>query len=89
MKTSWIQNVVPMLEHSALRLTSAKATTIWVQQGLVWLTEEGVEEDSFLQAGQNYVVRGDGLVILSAESDARIVFEEPTRALKAARHAYS
>jgi hypothetical protein len=31
-----------------------------------------VDEDCFLQIGEHYAVRGDGLVIVSAESDARI-----------------
>jgi Protein of unknown function (DUF2917) len=72
MQASWIEKVLPMPSGSAFRLSNAKATTLKVQSGLVWITEEGVDEDCFLQIGEHYAVRGDGLVIVSAESDARI-----------------
>jgi hypothetical protein len=72
MQASWIQEVLPMPSGSAFRLSNAKATTFKVQSGLVWITEEGVDEDHFLHIGEHYTVRDDGLVIISAESDARI-----------------
>jgi hypothetical protein len=72
MQASWIQKVLPMPSGSAFRLSNAKATTLKVHSGLVWITEEGVDEDHFLHFDEYYTVRGDGLVIISAESDARI-----------------
>jgi Protein of unknown function (DUF2917) len=72
MQASWIQKVVMMPSGSAFRLKKAKATTLKVQTGLVWVTEEGVEEDHFLLPGDEYAVRGYGLVIVSAENDARL-----------------
>jgi Protein of unknown function (DUF2917) len=72
MQASWIQKVLPMPSGSALRLNNAKNTTLKVQEGLVWITEEGVDEDHFLHTGEHYAVRGDGLVIIGAESDARV-----------------
>jgi hypothetical protein len=72
MQASWIQKVVPMPSGSALRLKNAKNTTLKVQEGLVWITEQGVDEDHFLQMGERYAVRGDGLVIIGAEKDARV-----------------
>jgi hypothetical protein len=76
MKASWIQKVVPMPGGSSLRLTNAKATMLKVQTGLVWITEEGVDEDIFLGSGEQYVVQGDGLLIISAESEARLGISE-------------
>jgi hypothetical protein len=72
MQASWIKQVVPMPIGSAFRLRNAKSTSLKVQDGLVWITEEGYREDHFLQIGEHYAVRGNGLVIISAESDARI-----------------
>jgi hypothetical protein len=57
---------------SAFRLKNAKSTTLKVQNGLVWITEEGFRDDHFLQIGEQYSVRSNGLVIISAESEARI-----------------
>jgi hypothetical protein len=74
MQVSWIQKVLPMPKGSAVRLTNAKAMTLKIQEGLVWITEEGVEEDHFLINGEHYAVQGEGLVIISAESDARLDF---------------
>lgn len=76
MKASWIQKVLPMPSGSAIRLNDAKDTTLKVQDGLVWITEEGVDDDYFLRAGERYAVRGAGLVIVSAESDACIDISE-------------
>jgi Protein of unknown function (DUF2917) len=72
MQASWIQTVLPMPSGSAFRLLHAKALTLKIQEGLVWVTEEGVNEDLFLGPGEQYAVRGNGLVIISAETDARL-----------------
>jgi Protein of unknown function (DUF2917) len=72
MQASWIHQIVPMPVGSAFRMKNAKATTLKIQNGLVWITEEGFREDCFLQIGEQYAIRGNGLVIISAESDARI-----------------
>jgi hypothetical protein len=76
MQASWIQKILPMPSGSALRLNNAQHTTLKVQCGLVWITEEGVDEDHFLRLGESYAVRGNGLVIIGAESDARVSMEQ-------------
>jgi hypothetical protein len=63
-----------------MRMSNAKSARLSVHEGLVWITEEGVDEDFFLSAGQTYLVRGDGLVIISAESDVRIAVGEKNAA---------
>jgi hypothetical protein len=83
MRVSWIQQVFAMPSGSAIRLTSAKSAILRVQEGLVWITEEGVKDDFFLNAGESYVVLGEGLVIVSAEKEARIVFNESASAATA------
>jgi hypothetical protein len=61
---------------ASLRLTTGQGTRVSVSTGIVWLTEEGVLEDQFICAGQNYTIQGAGMVILSAESDARLQLVE-------------
>jgi Protein of unknown function (DUF2917) len=80
MQASWIVKVLSMPKSSAMRMSDAKSTRLSVQDGLVWITEEGVDEDFFLSAGQTYVVHSDGLVIVSAESDVRIAVGEKNAA---------
>jgi Protein of unknown function (DUF2917) len=72
MQAHWIQQVVSMPTGSAMRLKDAVGTTLTVDDGLVWITEEGVSQDNFLHAGARYAVSGKGVVIVSAERDARI-----------------
>jgi Protein of unknown function (DUF2917) len=71
-KTSWIQEVLDLPLGASLRITDGPGTRVCVSTGLVWLTEEGVAEDQFISAGQTYAIQGVGVVILSAESDARL-----------------
>jgi Protein of unknown function (DUF2917) len=86
MQASWIQKILPMPSGSAFRLSHAKATTLKIHDGLVWITEEGVDDDYFLQMGEQYEVRSDGLVIISAESDARIGFSHDANQNTTAAH---
>jgi hypothetical protein len=56
-----------------LRLSSARGTAIEVMAGRVWITEDGLRDDSFLGAGGHYRVGGDGLVLVEAEADETAV----------------
>jgi Protein of unknown function (DUF2917) len=72
MQASWIQQVVNMPKGSALKLKDAQGVALGIDNGMVWITEEGVVEDSFLGSGSAYTVLGSGLVIVSSECDARV-----------------
>jgi hypothetical protein len=59
------------LKHNDfLRLRGARGVAIEVLDGRVWITEDGREADSFLDPGGRYRVRGDGLVLIGAETYA-------------------
>jgi hypothetical protein len=81
MQASWIQQVVAMPKGSALRLKDAQGVALGIHDGMVWITEEGVIEDSFLASGTEYAIHGSGLVIISAECDARINIQGKRTAL--------
>jgi Protein of unknown function (DUF2917) len=72
MQAKWITKVLDLPVGSAFKLSAARGSALGVAQGLVWITEEGVIEDSFLNAGQSYAIQGKGVVIVSAETDARL-----------------
>jgi Protein of unknown function (DUF2917) len=72
MQASWIQQVVDMPKGSALKLRDAQGVALGIDDGMVWITEEGVVEDNFLGSGSAYTVLGSGLVIVSSECDARV-----------------
>ena len=50
------------------RLHGACGASILVLRGTVWITEDGRVSDSFVGAGKSYLVRGDGLVLVSCET---------------------
>jgi Protein of unknown function (DUF2917) len=72
MQANWIHQVVSMPKGSALRLKDARGVALGIDDGMVWITEEGVAEDNFLSSGAEYAVVGGGVVIVSAECDARV-----------------
>ena len=61
--------LLKLKDKSFLRLRSARGTAIEVVAGRVWITEDGDRRDRFLAAGGRYQVCGDGLVLVSAESN--------------------
>jgi Protein of unknown function (DUF2917) len=72
MQAVWINRVLELPLGSAFKLRAAQGSALGVTAGLVWITEEGVAEDRFLNAGESYAVKGKGVVIVSAETDARL-----------------
>lgn len=72
MQANWIQQVLTMPKGSAIRLKDAQGLGLAIVGGMVWITEEGMLEDNFLSSGAAYAVAGRGVVIISAESDARL-----------------
>jgi Protein of unknown function (DUF2917) len=62
--------VLRLENRDFLRLRGARGVAIEVMAGRVWITEDGLRDDSFLRAGGRYRVGGDGLVLVEAEADA-------------------
>jgi uncharacterized protein YjiS (DUF1127 family) len=55
-----------------LRMAGARGTTLEVLDGRVWITEAGRAGDAFVARGTRYSVAGDGVVLIGAETRARI-----------------
>jgi hypothetical protein len=64
--------VLRLKDNGFLRLRDARGLAIEVVNGRVWITEDGREEDSFLGIGGRYLVGGDGLVLVGAESASEV-----------------
>jgi hypothetical protein len=64
--------VLQLKHNDFLRLRGARGAGIEVLDGRVWITEDGREADSFLDAGGSYRVHGDGLVLVGAESTTEV-----------------
>ena len=56
----------------AVIVTDGQATTVRVDRGTVWITEEGSHIDHILTAGQRYAFDRPGAAIVSAHTDARV-----------------
>jgi hypothetical protein len=74
------------------RIVDAKGALLQCLHGTVWLTQHGDRRDIVLEPGDEAVIEHDGLSIVTALSDARIVLAreafEPARSLlgRIARH---
>jgi hypothetical protein len=55
-----------------LRLESASSYEVAVDEGRVWLTEDGDARDVWLTAGQHATLSGRGLAVIEAVRDARV-----------------
>lgn len=61
--------ILTLKAQDFLRLKEARGVRLKVLRGRAWITENGSPQDSFLSAGTSYAVRGNGLVLVSAEQD--------------------
>lgn len=52
--------------------TAARAETLHIRQGRVWITVEGISHDYFLHAGDSFTAVPGRLTVLQAEQDARV-----------------
>ena len=60
-----------------MAITDGVATTIRIDAGEVWITEQGSFIDHILQTGQCYALDRPGMALLSAHSEARITVFSP------------
>ena len=64
--------VLRLKNKDFLKLRCARGVAIEVMDGRVWITEDGCEADRFLGSGGRYLVGGDGLVLVGAESATEV-----------------
>lgn len=64
------------------RLPDARGALLTVQQGSVWITQDGSSVDICVDAGQSYRIECDGLTLVSAiapATHARVTLAAPDR----------
>jgi len=64
--------VLRLEDNDFLRLRGARGMAIEVMDGRVWITEDGSTADRFLGVGGRYLIGGDGLVLVGAESATEV-----------------
>jgi hypothetical protein len=66
-----LQSVSLHLRRGAtMRLDAARGATLRVRRGRVWLTEQGLRDDVFLDAGQSWRLRRPGRAVVQAEASS-------------------
>ena len=60
-----------------LSVTDGEATTIRIDRGCVWITEEGSVVDHILEAGQRYTFDRPGVALVAAHNDVRVTLLAP------------
>ena len=68
---------VEIPEGDSLVVTDGKATSIHIDFGCVWITEEKSFIDHVLVAGQRYTFDRPGVAIATAHEDARVTLVAP------------
>lgn len=61
-----------LTKSGLLHLRGAEGTEIRCASGQLWITEEGIATDFFLEAGERHRVRSDGQVVVEALRDANL-----------------
>jgi hypothetical protein len=65
-------------KHQLLSLNEAQPRmAIECQNGVIWVTCSGENQDYILRAGRRYVPKTPGNVVIEALDDARVDIEEP------------
>jgi hypothetical protein len=60
---------------NVLRVRNGANTVVHVRVGIVWITEERSRRDAIVRQGESHVIVLDGLTVVHADRDARIVLE--------------
>ena len=81
--------IVQLSPEELFRLRGARGARLEALSGVLWVTEQDRAEDACLPAGRQYVVQGDGLVLVGVEAGGRsgrfsVAIGDAWRALKAA-----
>jgi hypothetical protein len=81
------QHVLDLAHEGLLAIRDGQSTRIRVQEGTLWVTEEGDVKDTVLGRGESYTLRRPGIAVLTALGATRIIVEGSAREQRSARHA--
>lgn len=85
MKVDIKQQTLSLNDEGLLAIRDGQATRIRVQEGTLWITEEGEVKDTVLGRGESYTLRHAGLAVLTALGASRITLDGPGREQRSAR----
>lgn len=86
MKLDTRQHTLNLAHEGLLAIRDGQATRIRVQDGTLWITEEGEVKDTILGSGDSYTIRHPGLAVVTALGASRITIEGPARELRGSRN---
>lgn len=86
MKIDTRQHTLNLAREGLLAIRDGQATRIRVQDGTLWITEEGEVKDTILGSGDSYTIRHPGLAVVTALGASRITIEGPARELHGSRN---
>lgn len=66
-------------ENAPIRLNNARGVSIHCTAGTVWITLSGEAGDIFLQAGERWSIKSNGLALIESIGSGRIRLEKPAR----------
>ena len=84
-RASGAVTIVKLKRGETLSVSDGEATTLRIDRGQVWVTEEGNFVDHVLCAGQRYTFDRPGVALVSAQLDSRVTLYAPAIGTAAAR----
>ena len=60
---------------NVLRIRDGAGTVVHVRFGIVWITEEHSRHDAIVRQGESHAITHEGLAIVHADRDSRLVLE--------------
>jgi hypothetical protein len=70
---------LPLKKGEVIKLTRPKGRAIKVDSGQIWITQSSSAVDTFVEAGDSYFVREDGMLVAEAMTQTMLSTSCPQR----------
>jgi len=79
MKINFPSGDYELSENAPIRLNNARGVSIQCTAGTIWITLSGEAGDIFLQAGERWTIKSNGLALIESIGTGCIRLEKPSR----------
>lgn len=86
MRLNMEQATLTLQANSYLKLRGARGVRLTCREGLLWVTQEGVSRDDFIEPGAGLPLTADGDVLIEALSDSVLTLVHEQTAARRRRY---
>lgn len=77
MKSDIDQSTIQLTQGNLFSLPNAQGSTVAVLWGSVWLTQDGIQRDYELNAGESFTIHAKGKAVISAFENSALTILQP------------